>query len=449
MITLKELSLENFAGFAKVSVSFDDNITYLMGPNGAGKTTLGVTGLAFVMAGIAQSQVNPGTVIGERFRFINGDATSAKGSVILHDDKIGDIIVRRKITKTGMDLTFEGPTGSNLDQKWLNDVFDIFMINPKKFTQLSPKEQAIVLGIDLSAHDAKIKSLKEKYTAIGRDIKMLGPVVAVAKVDKVDVAQVLQERKEFLEFNAAQEAKTKEINRYQDGVDNIIAEINSCEDEINNLKQLIVDEEAKLAGLNHRMKSGNELIDKLPKAEELKDLAPLEIRLTTASEINVQAAAYDAYVAKDISRKAYEVSKILNVENQEKEHAVRTATIKSMELPFANLSVDEEGQLLLDGKFIKEPYFSTGELIMTVPILMSSRNPNFRYVYIQDFNLLDDVKQKKVIDYLTGKGLQLCIEYVGEKATTCNTIHLIDNIVQDETTVVEDRPILQPKEQLI
>ena len=108
------------------------------------------------------------------------------------------------MTKDGTEVSFEGPLGVKLDQKWLNDLFDIFMISPKYFESLSSKQQALALGIDLSDHDKKIKALKDEYTLIGRQITEIGTPAEVEKVDEVKVDDVLQERKEAESFDTTQ-----------------------------------------------------------------------------------------------------------------------------------------------------------------------------------------------------------------------------------------------------
>src|SRR6186713_642099 len=98
---IKNISLSNFAKYDKVEVSFDDKVTYLVGKNGSGKSTLGITAIWFLFQGIAEKASggnNP--LIGERFRFIGPKAATAKGEMILHDEKTGvDIKVMRKLTK--------------------------------------------------------------------------------------------------------------------------------------------------------------------------------------------------------------------------------------------------------------------------------------------------------------------------------------------------------------
>src|SRR5581483_9142721 len=124
---IKELTLNNFAKYDQIHVSFDDNITYLVGKNGSGKSTIGITAIWFMFQGIAEKASggnNP--LIGERFRFIGPKGASSKGEMILVDEKSGaEIKVLRKLTKSGSELSFEAPEGYNLNQQWLTDLFNI------------------------------------------------------------------------------------------------------------------------------------------------------------------------------------------------------------------------------------------------------------------------------------------------------------------------------------
>src|SRR5690606_18397042 len=108
---------------------------------------------------------------------------------------------------------------------------------------------------------------------------------------------------------------------------------------------------------------------------------------------NEKAMQYEQYLDKVAARTAKEKELASNKNKQNKIAEERLEYIKNFKFPFSNLSVDEDGGLLLNGKPIKEPYFSTGELLKIIPILISSQNPELKYVFLQDFNLLDDDKR--------------------------------------------------------
>ena len=194
---IKSLTLKNFKNYDQISVNFDESITYLIGPNGGGKSTLGLDGPWFVMQGIAekaQKGVNP--IIGERFRFIGEKCAFASGEIVFYDEKTKhEITATRHMTKDAQKLTFFAPPGVTLDQQWLNDIFNAFLISPQAFIDLTSKEQAQALNIDTSVYDKKIADLKADMTILSRELKAIGTPVQPEKVERVDV-MVLQQKKE-------------------------------------------------------------------------------------------------------------------------------------------------------------------------------------------------------------------------------------------------------------
>lgn len=455
---VKSIELNNFANYNKVSVSFDDNVTYLIGKNGSGKSTIGITAIWFMFCGIAEKSSGGTTpLIGERFRFIGPNGKTANGEMILHDEKNGvDIKVIRKLTKTGTDLSFEAPEGMELGQQWLTDLFNIFLIAPKKFTELSPKEQAKALGIDTKQFDQRIAELKKEYTETNAVYRSFGELPEVEKVDKVDVA-ALQAQKEtirlklneaYLENKKANEATRKAWEEECDNLKDEVIVFNDC--------QLLRDENIKEANLLFERLhdlgyDGTDVvawINTLPKPEPAKtfrapdepayiqelpddsELKAIDQQIIDANKTNQDALLYEQWIEKKTKKGIYETALKSNKERQSATEAKRLEYIKSFKFPFSNLTVGEDGELLLNGKPIKQEYFSTGELLKIIPVLISTTQPELKYVFLQDFNLMDDEKQKEIEDFLTGKGFQLVVEIVGKsKIADKNCILLRDNVV--------------------
>ena len=185
---VKSIMLDNFAKFDHVKVDLDPNLTFLIGPNGAGKSTIGISALWFIMKGIAQKGDG---LQGERFRFIGEEKASGTGTLVLHDEKLGaDIAVKRTLTKSGHKVEFIAPPDMMLDQDWLNELFNVYLIAPQAFIDLSSKEQAIALGIDTKEYDNLLKAAKEDYTVINRQIRALGEIVEVPEVKRVSSGEL-------------------------------------------------------------------------------------------------------------------------------------------------------------------------------------------------------------------------------------------------------------------
>ena len=123
---IKDVMYKNFANISEISVSFDENITYLIGTNGAGKTTVGLNGIWFIIKGLAQKGDG---LIAERFRFIGPGGKSAQGTLTIQDyDKEIEIKITRKLLKNKTELKIEASDGRQLDQAWLDSIFNSFLI---------------------------------------------------------------------------------------------------------------------------------------------------------------------------------------------------------------------------------------------------------------------------------------------------------------------------------
>lgn len=492
---IKEISLSNFSKYDKVTVSFADNITYLIGKNGSGKSTLGITAIWFLFQGIAEKASggnNP--LIGERFRFIGPRGATAKGEMILYDEKtMAEIKVTRKLTKTGTEVFFEGPEGLELGQAWLTSLFNVFLISPKMFCELSPKDQAKALGIDTKTFDDDIAALKRKYTEINAVYNSYGELPPVEEVKKIDVAE-LQAQKEQIS-NAMtviyrdNQVKNKAAREaWQARKDLITAEVdtfNKAIDERANTLSQAHAFSAHIANLCEEFEGFRDLVDYRPLRKYIDDFAPIDkkkvaselwpaepvnladmpdgysvaegepyyikevpddtelkaidLQIIQAGETNRKALLYDQHVEKVAAKDREKVKLTENKTAQMAKENERVAYIKKFKFPFSNLTVGEDGELLLAGKPIKEPYFSTGEILKVVPILLSTSNPDLKYVFLQDFNLMDEDKQAEICEYLTGKGFQLVVEMVGKsKIEDKNCILLRDNIVVENYQQVKE-----------
>ncbi len=411
---IKSLKLSNFSDYGKVEVNFDDNVTFLIGKNGSGKSTIGITAVWFILAGIAEKSKT--ALIGERFRFIGNGAVSASGELVLYDDtKKAEIVVTRRITKSGNELSFKAPEGYEVGKEWLESLFNVFLIAPKKFTELTSKQQAEALGVDTSSIDQEILELKQEYTLINRDLTNLGQLVVVAKTDRVIVEDLIAEKNEINEFNKAQTELKLTRERYDNAVKAMYNEALDVNNQILELEARITVLKEKGDAITKRIDAGLTTIAELKDAQELKPSEEIDTKIFNASQTNEKAVKYEQYLVNLKKQQSINDKLKANKEKQAKKQQERTDYIKGQKFPFENLTISDDGELLLSGKPIKEPYFSTGELLKIVPVLMASKNPELKYVFIQDFNLLDEDKQADIERTLTEQGMQLVIELVGTK----------------------------------
>jgi hypothetical protein len=427
MLKIRDISLFNFAKFNNITVSFDENITYLMGENEAGKTSLGLMGIWYIFQGIAEkAQAGNHPIIAERFRFIGNNGASAKGILTLFDtDLKTEIKIMRRMTKDAHIVTFEAEEGKVLDQNWLNSIFNLFMISPTSFWVLAPKDQALALGIDTKSYDNEIKKIAEDRKLNDRVLKEMGTLIPVPAVEPVDFADLSKQKDEIIAFNKAQTDATRDNAVNAETIKTKNINIDLKKNEIKRLQAELIQMENSLKQYEKDFQPAKVL------EQKTEELAKVNKEILDAGETNDKANKYKTYLANklkadDLTTKSNDFTKKINKKKEE-----RLTYIKNMQLPFKELSINDDGELLFDGKYLKEEYFSTGELLMITTLLMGSKQPELRYVYLQHFNLMDDKTQEKVIKYLIEKNYQLVIEYVGKKETDAHIIHLKECKVAD------------------
>ena len=190
--------------------------------------------------------------------------------------------------------------------------------------------------------------------------------------------------------------------------------------------------ELEINNVKNKRDAGIKYISNLPMPEELINSEEIDNKIKEATLNNNKSIDYEHYLQQ---KQKYDlrVSELNNNKKRQSETIkAKIDYIRSKKLPFDNLEINEKGELLLSGKPIKEQYFATGELLRIVPVLISSLNPELKYVFIQQFNLLDEKQQKIVEEYLVSKGFQLVAEIVGEKeienkhCIVLKDMHLID-----------------------
>lgn len=425
-LKLKSLMLSNFGSFEQISINLNDQVTYLVGGNGTGKSTIGLTGLWFVMQGIA-SKATSGVktpLIAERFRFIGEHGSNTTGTVVLFDEKTGaEIEITRKMTKSGQALEIKAPPGVTLSQDWLNDIFDPFMIAPAQFYNLSSKEQALALGIDTDEQDKAIAARKQDLSTEVAFEKRINESLNsnTLTFDELGFSEPKDGVQLSLKLSKAQREKDEATMRLaqmksnNEGIERAGQEMDRLKREFKRAFKAQQESIKILTGRN------GELFEKDAELQIMMEQTPgdydVELISKEISEIenhNKKVREVADYKKKLIEQEQ-QAGKVKQArENVKAAEESRVNYLKeSNKLPFDNMSVNDKGELLLNEKPIRAPYFSTGELLKYVPIILSETRPTpFKYVFLQDFSLMDEDKQGEIIGYLKDKGFQIVVEVV-------------------------------------
>ncbi len=372
---IKQLMLKNFAAVSDITVNILPGVNFIVGENGAGKTTVGLNAVWMVLKGLAQK--GPDVFHAERFRFIGPNGKSATGELVLHDEKENiDIIVTRKLTKSKTELTITASDGRQLDQAFLDEIFNIFTINLFSFSRLASKKQSLALGLDTSEFDQERSDLYAKRRNIAREVKRLKAIAESCpqqtEVESVNLAALMKEKDRIDKENLATERKANEKNVAH------VMEVNEFNQKQKykaaqkiNIKEKIAGTEAEIKRLQTQMKVLLEKFRNYPEPEEARTSNPpekpelvstetLTQQITAAESINEHARQYRDFVKASLEYND-ENTKLKEIEIQYVDNETsRMEHIQSKKLPFSNMTIDEDGGLLVSEKPFCEPYFSKG-----------------------------------------------------------------------------------------
>ena len=392
---VKSIEVSQFKNFEKFGISLNQDVTYLVGPNGAGKSGIGIDALWFILRGIGEKGV---VLNGERRLFLK-DGRQAEGTMVMTDGE-NDWTIKRTVTPTTQKLEITAPDGSKLDQSFIESFWNSELLNPISFANLDPREQCKVLGIDTSALDSRIKELKEDFTIINRELKAFGEIELPEHVEPVDFSSLSRQKDEILAFNREQEQKARAKNEIRE-------RIKSLDQQISDMETRLAAMKASRDGLVNDYASSSEILPS-------KSTQEIDAQIAAASETNAKAQLYRNAVKRLQDKEAKAIELKQNQRYQEDAKADKTEYLQKLELPYANLTVSDEGWLLFDGRPIREHMFSKGQLIKLAVRLLGNKDREFKYCYLEDFSLLDEDNQKEIVDWLVGEGYQVVCEVVGK-----------------------------------
>ena len=439
---IKQIMLKNFASVNQIEINLSDSVTYLIGENGSGKTTVGLNAIWFILEGL--SLKGKKVLHGDRFRFIGNHGKSAVGRLILHDEIENiDITITRKLLKNKTELKITASDKRQLPANFIDNIFNIFSINPMGFAKLAPQEQSVALGVDTAKYDTLKKVAYDERHEIGYNVKRLkgameeiGDVEAVKSVDiqellkakdKIEVAntkaieEVRIERdktiQEALDYNQKQTNKQAAITDITRDIDNAEEGIKALHDSIERLKRQITNDEKTRAKLFDKRsnlptpaekKTTNPTV-KMPLTESTSEV---NRQIQAAETINQQAMLYQQSIE---AQKKFEAAQALHADKQAEMKKIednRIEYLKSCNLPFANITIDDTGGVLINDRPFSETYFSKGEILRMGIKLAASVNPKLKYVFIPDSQSLDEKNREKLFEELTEADFQVVAEYV-------------------------------------
>lgn len=460
-IKVKSAKFKNYGRISELECQFYDGVTRLVGLNGSCKTTI-LDGVVACIKGIA---LKKGGIIADRYRYIGQHGKSADIEYEFIDEKTAvTFFIKNHITKQGNNITIRSDDDQQLSESWLNSFLNVSLMSATSFSLLTGKEQAEMLGIDVSTFDNELSDLKKKATEINAHIRAFGDLEPVEPVEKIDVKALQQQETEIeaslnhqyiLNRNENEERRKLHRNIEKEIEEKIALWHDECEMRINNIT-LAESAQSRLSELGYSGNEVKEFIKTLPEPEpepnyqlpelilidpEMPDNSELKTireKINSSWENNAKYQEYHEYLKASEARKNLKKALEKNKQEQKDCIAARNEYLSSHDYGFKGLSVDDTGSLVLsvrgeDARPLKQPYFSRGEMELIMCQLHIAMNPEFRVRFIDDFEAIDEPNQKKILTSLIKNEFQVVIAEVGQKATKENTIVISEGKIEDDT----------------
>lgn len=367
---------------------------------------------------------------------VHRGANKAEITVALGNEKIEAIVKRTYIKQdNGEDalatLTVSTPDGAKYGkpQKFLNDLLGALSLDPVKFLEMEPEQQAKVVrafvpDFDFAANELTYKSTFGERTDVNREVKRLEAEVNALPSFPADWPRDLIVTDELVtEIEKATEANSS-IEVARSNVDRARGQVLRYQDAVRSQKSEIEDLEARLERARVAM---TELTTKAQEA--LDEATTLEAKLADMKPIDVsqiRTKLEEAEVTNDKVRdfKQAETRRgrlSATLDEQRKKAEDLTAKLESLKdearvaigkakMPVPGLGFDDEGKVTIDSFPLANTSFS--KRLLTAIAIAAAHAPTLRLVKIADGDKLDDESQAMLAKFADEHDLQVWMETV-------------------------------------
>lgn len=412
---IRQLHSENIKRVKVIDITPDpnSNIVILSGLNGEGKTsTLDSIWLAFQYR--AATKNNPIPVrVGE-----------TKGEITVD---IGDYIVTRKITSTGVvTLEVRTPDGSKISspQKLLDGLIDDLSFDPWEFARLKEKEQFQVLAdllfrltngtLDLVNLENRSESIRALRTDANREQKRLTTLLTQIVPPNTKESVIETNVEDLINDISAALVVRASVENAREGAKSLLNKIALLEKEL---------EESRLQHAAYL-----KFIQESPTEKHLQDL---QVQLTNIELDNKRIREIQEYNMLHAGLNSVnETIEALN-DSLELIEIEKAEALEASPLPVKNLHITPDGLMVKNDLNQLIPFCqasSAQRLRISLGIVMAA-NPALRVIRIADGSLLDSVSMQIIDEMADEKDFQVWIECVSRDKQDRIGVYIEDGMV--------------------
>lgn len=388
-ITINKLEIENVKRIKAVKIEPSaTGLTIIGGNNNQGKTSV-LDAIAWALGG---NKYKPSQAMRE-------------GSQVPPTLKItmsNGLIVERKGKNASLKVI--DPNGQKGGQQLLDSFVEELAINLPKFMDSTPKEKADVLleiigvGDQLAELELKEKEIYNQRHAIGviadQKEKFAKEMTYYPDAPKqlVSISELIQQHQAILAKNGENAQKRQNVER-------IRYDYNQSILEVDRLRKLLADAEAKTNKLSEDLKIAN------TDAMDLHDesTAEIEANIADIDEVNRKVRAnFDKDKAEEDAKQQREQYNILTNDIESIRQQKRDLLINA-DLPLEGLSVDD-GKLLYLGQ--EWDNMSGSQQLIVATAIVRKLKPDCGFVLIDKLEQMDNITLEQFGKRLEQEGLQ-------------------------------------------
>lgn len=436
MYKLEQVNISNFKSISNIEIILSGESRRFVGVNGAGKSSV-IDGIVMGLSGEVSRSNGKKLKKKDYDQLLPEGKTSGDISIKLIETETSKIVLmERKITKNGEKLlTLKYEDGSPVPPSLIENLISDFSINPYNFINLSPQDQAKMVGVDTSEFDKKIKEAKAELSDVRKEklrLMRIIPTDAPEQVERIEPSTILEKISEIEAHNK----RVDDARAYISGRESIVAKnndrIGENIQEVNRLLKQI--EELKRANLELEKENNKELeninsLREMAKDKNLdsyKDKNILIEQLKNIEDNNRKAEVYKGYLK--------ELKELEDSEQEYNKISQRIAEIESQKIDYLQsqsfpkeVSIDDDGGLLINGREIDEISFNHAKVLEIILALLKKDNSQLKTIFIKDGSLYDP----ETLERLEAMGYQLLIEIVKTEIPKDRVIYIKESKVVD------------------
>lgn len=423
MVTINKLEIENVKRIKAVKIEPSaTGLTIVGGNNNQGKTSV-LDAIAWALGG---NKYKP-------------SQATREGSMVPPTLKItmsNGLVVERKGKNASLKVI--DPNGQRGGQQLLDSFVEELAINLPKFMDGTPKEKADVLleiigvGDQLAELELKEKEIYNQRHAIGviadQKEKFAKEMTYYPDAPKqlVSISELIQQQQAILAKNGENARKRQNVERIRYDYDQSILEVDR-------LRKLLADAEAKTNKLSEDLKIAN--TDAMDLHDESTD--EIEANIADIDEVNRKVRAnFDKDKAEEDAKQQREQYNALTNDIESIRQQKRDL-LTNADLPLEGLSVDD-GKLLYLGQ--EWDNMSGSQQLMVATAIVRKLKPDCGFVLIDKLEQMDNITLTQFGQWLEQEGLQAI-------ATRVSTGDECSIIIEDGYSIENEHssPVAKPK----